>query len=77
MDRAYEDDKTRALAAEQGFIPVVPPKKNRKNLGTTIKNSTNVVMNLNAISLALSVLEKSSLVMINLMLFFSPPSCLL
>ena len=30
MDRAYEDDKTRALASEQGFIPVVPPKKNRK-----------------------------------------------
>ena len=30
MDRAYEDDKTRALATEQGFIPVVPPKKNRK-----------------------------------------------
>ena len=31
MDRAYEDDKTRALASEHGFIPVVPPKKNRKN----------------------------------------------
>lgn len=30
MDRAYEDDKTRALALEHGFIPVVPPKKNRK-----------------------------------------------
>jgi transposase len=30
MDRAYEDDKTRALATEHGFIPVVPPKKNRK-----------------------------------------------
>ena len=30
MDRAYEDDKTRALAIEHGFIPVVPPKKNRK-----------------------------------------------
>ena len=29
MDRAYEDDKTRALAIEQGFTPVVPPKKNR------------------------------------------------
>ena len=29
MDRAYEDDKTRALAVEQGFSPVVPPKKNR------------------------------------------------
>lgn len=30
MDRAYEDDKTRSLAVENGFIPVVPPKKNRK-----------------------------------------------
>lgn len=30
MDRAYEDDKTRALASDHGFIPVVPPKKNRK-----------------------------------------------
>lgn len=30
MDRAYEDDKTRTLAVHQGFIPVVPPKKNRK-----------------------------------------------
>lgn len=30
MDRAYEDDATRALAIEQAFIPVVPPKKNRK-----------------------------------------------
>lgn len=30
MDRAYEDNKTRSLAEENGFIPVVPPKKNRK-----------------------------------------------
>ena len=30
MDRAYEDDKTRALAKNQGFIPIVPPKRNRK-----------------------------------------------
>ena len=29
MDRAYEGDKTRNNAEEQGFIPVVPPKKNR------------------------------------------------
>ena len=29
MDRAYEDDKTRALAVEQGLTTVVPPKKNR------------------------------------------------
>ena len=30
MDRAYEDDKTITLAQQQGFIPVVPPKKNRQ-----------------------------------------------
>lgn len=30
MDKAYEDDKTRSLAEKQGFIAVVPPKKNRK-----------------------------------------------
>jgi len=29
MDRAYEGNKTRSKAIEQGFIPVVPPKKNR------------------------------------------------
>lgn len=32
MDRAYEDNKTRTLAIQQGFIPVVLPKKNRKEL---------------------------------------------
>ena len=31
MDRAYEDDKTRQLAEIFGYIPVVPPKKNRLN----------------------------------------------
>ena len=31
MDRAYEDDETRALALKKGLIPVVPPKKNRKS----------------------------------------------
>jgi len=30
MDRAYEGDETRALAIALGYIPVVPPKKNRK-----------------------------------------------
>jgi len=30
MDRAYEGDKMRAKAMEKGFVPVVPPKKNRK-----------------------------------------------
>ena len=31
MDKAYEDDATRALAVQQGFTPVVPPKSNRRN----------------------------------------------
>ena len=31
MDRAYEGDKTRNKAEERGFIPIVPPKKNRIN----------------------------------------------
>jgi transposase len=30
MDRAYEGDEIRALAAAYGHEPVVPPKKNRK-----------------------------------------------
>ena len=30
MDRAYEGDETRALAMRLGYIPVVPPKSNRK-----------------------------------------------
>jgi hypothetical protein len=29
MDRVYKNDETRALAVQRGFIPVVPPKKNR------------------------------------------------
>ena len=31
MDRAYEGGKTRNKAKEMGFIPVVPPKKSRKD----------------------------------------------
>lgn len=30
MDRAYEGDAMRAKAVEKGFLPVVPPKHNRK-----------------------------------------------
>ena len=29
MDRAYEGNETLQLALELGFVPVVPPKKNR------------------------------------------------
>lgn len=31
MDRAYEGENVRTAALEQGFEPVVPPKKNRRN----------------------------------------------
>ena len=31
MDRAYEGDETLSFAVELGYIPVVPPKRNRKN----------------------------------------------
>jgi transposase len=30
MDRAYEGDETRQLAVELGYVPVVPPKNNRR-----------------------------------------------
>jgi transposase len=30
MDRAYEDDYTRHIAQQLCFVPVAPPKKNRK-----------------------------------------------
>ena len=30
MDKAYAGDEIRAIVAEKGFIPVVPPKANRK-----------------------------------------------
>lgn len=31
MDRAYEGENVREAAMGKGFVPVVPPKKNRKN----------------------------------------------
>jgi transposase len=30
MDKAYEGERMRAKVAEKGFMPVVPPRKNRK-----------------------------------------------
>jgi transposase len=32
MDKGYEDDITRKAVKKRGFIPVVPPKSNRKKL---------------------------------------------
>ena len=31
MDRAYEEDKARLPAINRGYIPAVPPKRNRKS----------------------------------------------
>jgi len=31
MDRAYEGEEMRAKVIGKGFLPVVPPKRNRKN----------------------------------------------
>ena len=31
MDRAYEGDETGDLAMDLGYMPVVPPKRNRQN----------------------------------------------
>jgi transposase len=30
MDRAYEGNETRQLAVDLGYVPVVPPKHNRR-----------------------------------------------
>ncbi len=49
MDRAYEDDKTRSLAMKNGFIPVVPPKKNRKDPWNMTKNYINAEIKSNVI----------------------------
>ena len=31
MDRAYEGDRTRRVAESPGYVPVVPPKRSRRN----------------------------------------------
>ena len=50
VDRAYEDDKTIALAKAHGFHPVVHSKKNRKFLGYAINSFINNEILLNDIS---------------------------
>ena len=40
MDRAYEGDATRQLAAQLGYTPVVPPKKNRTHPWEYVRRCT-------------------------------------
>ena len=42
MDRAYEDDKTRTRTVNQGFTPIVPPKKTEKIRGITTEKCISV-----------------------------------
>lgn len=69
MDRAYEDDKTRALALKQGLIPVVPPKKIENLPGNMTRNYINVVTKLSVFSFVLNDFEKFLLATINLILY--------
>ena len=50
MDKAYEDDKTLALAKNHGFKPVVSPKKNVNLLASTINSFINIAILSNDIS---------------------------
>ncbi len=50
MDRAYENDKTLALAKNHGFKPVVSPKKNVNLLASTINSFINIAILSNDIS---------------------------
>ena len=50
MNRAYEDDKSSALAETHGFHAVVPPKKIINSLGHITNNFTNNTIILSNIS---------------------------
>ena len=50
IDRAYEGDNVRAAALEQGFEPVVPPRKTSGIRGSMIRSATNAVMRSSASS---------------------------
>ncbi len=45
MNRAFEDDETRELAVKQGFVPTVPPKRNRKKPWSMTRNFTSEATN--------------------------------
>lgn len=72
MDRAYEGDETRALAVELGYTPVVPPKSNRKTLGTMINSYTNSAIRLKDFFAVSRDSAAFSPVMTNSMLSFWP-----
>jgi len=69
MDRAYEDDETRALALKQWLITVVPPKRIENLPGNMTRNYINVVTKLNAFFFVLNDSEKFLLAMIKLILY--------
>ena len=77
MDRVYEGDDTRALAAELGYIPVVPPKSDRNNPWDMISSCTDNAIRLSDFFAALKDFVVFSLAMISLMLSFFPMSILL
>ncbi len=76
MDRAYEDDKTRALAVKQGFVPVVPPKKNRREPWGYDKELYKRRNEVERYFLRLNASEKFLPVMISWIPFFFPLLCL-
>src|SRR5215207_5923381 len=47
MDRAYEGNETRQLVLDLGMLPVVPPKSNRLQPGSTIAPFTRNATRLN------------------------------
>ena len=74
MDEAFEGDETQTLAVELGYIPVVPPKSNRKNpwsYDTQLYKQRNQVERLFR---RIKRFRRISLAMINLTLFFLPLS---
>ena len=69
MDRAYEDDETRALVFSRGLVPVVPQNRTENRLGFMIRKFTNVATRLSVFFFGSSVFAKFLLVTTSLILF--------
>ena len=74
MNRAYEGDETRALAAELGHIAVVPPKSNRKNPWSYDAQLYKQRNQVERLFRRIKRFRRISLAMINLTLSFLPLS---